>query len=127
MQSELETKAITKRTKDTTLNGKKVYGVTDNQVKGNNADDEYNINGDDAKKGGNSDGSLVDHLYKLDMSTGGDVEDQKARTKQLGYTIAGINKYTVDSSYSDADIGDCEDVNYGKINTDLNVGQVVIY
>lgn len=127
MQSGLEVKAIKKRVKDTTVNGEKIYGVIGNEVKGNSVNDEYSINGDNARKGGKEEGSLVDHLHGFDMTTGGDVEDQKARTTQLGFAIAGINKYTVNDSYSDADIGDCEDVNYGKIDTDLNIGQVVIY
>lgn len=127
MQTQLEVKGITKRTKDSTINLTKVYGVKDNQVSGFNAENEYDINGKDAKKGGTEEGSLVDHLHGFDLTQGGDNEDQKARNKQTGYTIPGINKYTVSNTYSDADAGDCVDANYGKIDTSLNIGQVVIY
>jgi hypothetical protein len=127
MQSKLEAKAITKRTKDTAENGARVYGVTDNKVTGNDSDNEYDINGEDAKKGGDSSGSLVDHLHKFDFTTGGDVIDARSRATQLAYAIPDINKYTSTDTYSDADAGDCSDANYGKIDTSLNVGQVIIY
>lgn len=127
MQTNLEIKAITKRTKDSNINEEKIYGVTDNQVKGNSVNDQYDINGENNKKGGDEDGSLVDHLHGFDLTTGGDKSDVKEREKQLGYAINGINKYTIDNSYSSADAGNSEDVNYSKIDTDLNIGQVVIY
>lgn len=127
MQTQLEIKGITKRAKDTMLNGSNTFGVKDNEVKGNSINDEYDINGADAKKGGSEEGSLVDHLHGFNLTEGGDKEDIKAREKQLAYAIAGIQKYTFDNTYSDADAGDCVDTNYSKIDTELNVGQVVIY
>lgn len=127
MQTQLEIKGITKRAKDTAINTTKVFGVKDNEVKGSSIENEYSIEGDDARKGGNEAGSLVNHLNKLDMTTGGDNVDQTARAKQLAYTIPGIQKYSVDDTYSDADAGISVDANYSKIDTDLNIGQVVIY
>ena len=127
MQSELEAKAISKRIKDIKQNGEKLFGVNGNQVSGNNSDKEYPIDGSNSRKGGESQGSLVDHLHAFDFTTGGDVEDVKARNRQLSYEIPGINKYDLKNTYSDADAGICGDVDYSKIDTDLNIGQVVIY
>lgn len=122
MQTELEVKAIKKRTTDTVLNGTKVFGVDGNKVTGNNTSNEYDINGADARKGGESTGSLVDHLNsKFDLSTGGDAEDIKARERQQSYVIPGLQTYSAENIYSDAD--------NIKIDTSINVslGQVVIY
>jgi hypothetical protein len=127
MQTQLEIKGITKRAKDSTINSTKTYGVKDNEVKGHNINDQYDINGEDARKGGDEKGSLVDHINKLDMSTGGDKVDQAARNRQLSYAIPGIAHYTFDSAYADADAGQAVDTNYTKIDTSLNIGQVVIY
>lgn len=127
MQTQLEIKGITKRAKDTMINSTNVFGVKDNEVVGSSINNEYDINGDDAKKGGPEEGSLVNHLRGFDFTVGGDKEDIKAREKQLAYAIPGIQKYTFENSYSDADTGDSVDANYSKIDTSLNVGQVVIY
>ena len=127
MQTQLEIKGITKRAKDTMLNSTNVFGVKDNEVVGSSINNKYDINGDDAKKGGEEKGSLVDHLRGFDLTVGGDKEDTKARDKQLAYAIPNIKKYTVETTYSDADTGESVDANYSKIDTSLNIGQVVIY
>lgn len=126
-QTNLELKAISKRTKDSNLNDEKLFGVTDNQVKGHSINDEYDINGEDNKKGGDGLGSITDHLHSFDFTTGGDKVDVKEREKQLGYTINGINKYTSVEPYSTADVGSSEDTSYKNFSTELNIGQVVIY
>ena len=92
-QTNLELKAISKRTKDSNLNDEKLFGVTDNQVKGHSINDEYDINGEDNKKGGDELGSITDHLHSFDFTTGGNKVDVKEREKQLEYAINGINKY----------------------------------
>lgn len=120
MQTELEIKAIKKRIIDETTNSTKLYGVKGNEVKGYSVDDEYDINGDDAKKGGGTVGSLVDHLNSnFDFSVGGDVEDVKNRKRQQGYVLPGKVTYSAENIYSDAD--------NIKIDTSANIGQVVIY
>ena len=122
MQTQLEVKGIKKRTTDTLANSTKVFGVSGNQVKGHSQEDgdEYDINGANARKGGKSTGSLVNHLNKsFDLTTGGDAMDITAREKQQGYVIPGQVTYTSDSYYSDID-----DI---KIDTSKNIGQVIIY
>lgn len=127
MQSKLEIKAIKKRTKDMVQNSEKLFGVNGNQSKGYSPNDEYSINGDDSKKGGEETASLVDHLHLFDLTVGGDNEDIKARKRQIEYTIPGVDRYDVSNTYSDADSGECGDFNYGKIDMDKNEGQVIIY
>lgn len=103
MQSQLEVKSITKRIKDIAKNGEKLFGVNGNQTKGSNVYDEYDIEGSKNRKGNNDQGALVDHLHSFDISVGGDNEDFKARERQLGYQIPGLNKYDKENTYSDAD------------------------
>lgn len=122
MQTNLETKAIKKRTTDTLLNSTKVFGVNGNEVKGNSSKtgDEYAIDGSDARKGGQTIGSLVNHLNQgFDLSTGGDMLDTLERKKQQGYVIPGQNAYSEQNYYSDAD--------NIKVDTSGNIGQVIIY
>jgi len=128
MQTDLEIKAIKKRTTDSVVNSTKVFGVAGNEVKGNSVDSEYSTatvgeadgGVSKSKKGGNSIGSLVNHLNKgFDVTSGGDVIDQKARQRQQGYVIPGQTTYSEKNVYSDAD--------NIKVDTSLNIGQVVIY
>lgn len=127
MQTELEVKAIKKRTVDIKQNGEKLFGVSGNQVKGSDITNEYDIEGSKNRKGGENQGSIVDHLHPIDLSSGGNIEDQKSREKQLSYTISGINKYDDKNTYSDADAGNVGDVSYSKIDTSENIGQIIIY
>lgn len=122
MQTKLETKGISKRSADTLVNSSKTFGPTDDLVKGNSRaeGDEYDINGANAQKGGDSAGSLVNHLNsKFDLSTGGSKTDVAARNKQIQYAIPGVNSYSEGNIYSDAD--------NILIDTSANEGQVVIY
>jgi len=122
MQTELEVKAIKKRIVDTTINSSKEYGVKGNTTKGYSSEDgdDYSINGDNAKKGGSEEGSLVNHLNKgFNLENGGDNVDKIERDKQLGYVIPGQKTYSKGNYYSDAD-----DI---KIDTSKNIGQVIIY
>lgn len=121
MQTELEKKGIKKRTDYTLINSTKKYGKN-NDVKGKSSQDgdEYSLDGSKAKKGGQISGSLVNHLNQsFDLTTGGDSIDMLERQKQLGYVIPGKVTYSAENIYSDVD-----DI---KINTDENIGQVVIY
>lgn len=122
MQTNLEIKGISKRVGDTLLNSTKKFGVKGNETKGYSSlpDDEYNINGEDAKKGGESDGTLSNHLNKgFDLSTGGDSVDKKSREIQQAYVIPGQITYSKENYYSDADDN--------KIDTSGNIGQIIIY
>lgn len=120
MQSQLEIKGIKKRTTDTVINANKKFGVIGNEVEGHSIGNEYDIEGSDAKKGGDGTGNLVSHLNtNPDFSSGGDIIDQQTREKQLAYTIPGQIRYGKDNIYSDAD--EC------KIDTSLNIGQIIIY
>lgn len=122
MQTDLEVKAIKKRTTDTLLNSTKIFGVKGNEVKGNSSQpgDEYDVNGANARKGGASTGTLSNHLNQgFDLSTGGDAVDTAERQKQQSYVIPGHITYNKQNYYSDA--------NDIKIDTSGNIGQVVIY
>jgi hypothetical protein len=120
MQTELEIKAIKKRTADMIANATQIFGLDGDKVTGNSVDKEYDINGADSKKGGESNGSLVDHLnQKFDLSTGGDAEDTKARKRQQGYVIPGLITYSAENIYSDAD--------NIKVDISPNIGNVKIY
>lgn len=106
MQSNLEKKAIQERKVETIKNK---FGV--------NA--EYDES--QSKKGGEGEGSLVDHTQSFfDTSTGGGVMDQKGNPNtlysgRLGNTL--INKYKEGHGYG-VDV---------TIDTSLNEGQVVIF
>lgn len=122
MQTKLEIKGISKRNADTLVNSTKSFGPKDDLVKGNSIaeGDEYDINGANAQKGGESTGSLVNHLNsKFDLTTGGSKTDVVARNTQIKYTIPGVNSYSEENIYSDAD--------KILVNTSGNEGQVVIY
>lgn len=122
MQTKLEVKGISKRITDTLTNSTKIYGIKDNEVKGNSSleGDEYDINGSDAKKGGETQGSLVNHLNQgFDITTGGDSFETKEREKQQNYVIPGLITYSAENFYSDAD--------NIKVDTSGNIGQVVIF
>jgi hypothetical protein len=124
MQTELEVKAIKKRLTDTTINSTKIFGVVGNEVKSNslNPGDEYDINGSKNRKGGENEGSLVNHLNSgFDLTTGGDFIDTKERQKQQAYVIPGTKSYSEDKPYADLVTG------ASKIDTSKNIGQVVIW
>lgn len=117
MQTNLEKKAIEKRNIYDTLNDTSIFGGQGNEKHGNNPEDPYDINGGNSAKGGDESGSLSNHIYQnIDLTTGGDNEDIKSRERQLGYVVEGTDKYTFDKPYS-SDL----------IDTNLNVGQVVIF
>lgn len=119
MQTNLEVKAIKKRAQDDLVNVTRTFGPKGDEVTGNDSAKEYDINGKDARKGGTSIGSISDHLTSFDLSTGGSKTDSDARAKQQSYVIPGLVTYNESNIYSDANIN--------KIDTSLNVGQVVIY
>ncbi len=120
MQTRLEVKGIKKRTDDAVTNANKVFGVSGNEVQGRNHEKGYDINGGDARKGGNSAGSISNHLNNgFDFTTGGDSADIANRDRQLSYVIPGQVTYSAKNYYSDVD-----DI---KIDTSKNIGQVIIY
>lgn len=82
----------------------------------------YNINNeygpDDAKKGGESTGSLVGHTISyFDTSTGGDAVDQNERKKQMLYTTSGNERYSEGNGYG-IEV---------KIDISENEGQYIVY
>ena len=120
MQTEVEVKAIKKRTEDLVVNSSKIYGVNGNEVKGYSSSEGDEYSAESAKKGGETEGSLVNHLNNgFDLSTGGDSEDKKNREKQQSYVIPGKVTYNKENYYSDVD-----DI---KVDTSGNIGQVIIY
>lgn len=121
MQTKLEVKAIKKRTDYSLKNSTTKYGVN-KDVTGKSLEEGkgYEIDGKKAVKGGDENGTLSNHINtSFDFSKGGSNEDKFQRDKQLGYVIQGINSYSKDNFYSDAD--------NILINTDDNKGQVIIY
>lgn len=83
---------------------------------------DYNINNeytsDDAKKGGESTGSLMNHTNTyFDTATGGDKVDQNERKKQTLYTVSGIDRYSEGNGYG-VDV---------KVDISENEGQYIVY
>lgn len=103
MQSNLEKKGIVKR--------------KDLIVKNNyNISKEYGV--DDAKKGGESTGSLAVHTNThFDTSTGGDAVDQNERKKQTLYAVAGTERYSEGKGYG-VEV---------KVDISENEGQYIVY
>lgn len=117
MQTNLEKNAIGKRNTYDTINDTALFGNQGSQVEGNTPEDPYDINGGDAGKGTDENVSFSNHIYpNIDLTKGGNLDDVKARERQLGYVVEGVDKYTFDNPYS-SDL----------IDTSLNVGQVVIF
>lgn len=101
IQTKLEVKAISKR----------------NELTVQNNTDKYAEDGNQAKKGGDSIGSLFMHNRTPDLMSGGDEEyDVPVRNTQLSYTVRNLTQYSVDNKY-----------NREYIDTSGNEGQIVIY
>lgn len=116
----LEPIGIKKRKSDFLANTTKEYGVEGDLTNGYDPDNEYDIHGANSKKGTES-GYLSDHINstKFDFTKGGSKIDKENRERQQGYQVDGINKYSPESIYSDADDT--------RIDTSGNIGQVKIY
>lgn len=100
-QTNLEVKAINKRKELTEKN---------NTTK-------YSEDGEQAKKGGESTGSLFTHNITPDITSGGDENyDIPQRNKQLAYKVIGLTQYSSDNQYK-----------WENIDTSKNEGQIVLY
>lgn len=103
MQTNLEKKGIVKR---------KELIVKNNY----NINNEYGS--DDAKKGGESVGSLMTHTNTyFDTETGGDAVDQNERKKQTLYTTSGVERYHEGNGYG-VEV---------KVDISENEGQYIVY
>lgn len=102
MQTKLEKRALEKR----------LEAVVTNTFDNVNTYDESK-----AKKGGKSSGSAFTHTrINPDMTSGGSEKDQQIRNEQMLLTAPGQDRYYPGRGY-------CEEI---KIDTTLNVGQIII-
>ena len=78
---------------------------------------KYSKDGEQAKKGGESTGSLFTHDITPDLMSGGDENyDIPERNRQLKYEVKGLTQYSSDNQYK-----------WEDIDTTANEGQIVLY